>query len=56
LQVVVGEIRPFLGELAFDDVPVAFELQCVHELVFRLWWCIGWAAVELAVPPCYLPN
>jgi hypothetical protein len=26
LEIVVGEIRPLLGELAFDDVPVAFDL------------------------------
>ena len=26
LEVVVGELRPFLDHFSFDDVPVAFEL------------------------------
>ena len=31
LQVVVRELRKFLFQPAFGDVPVAFHFQCVHK-------------------------
>ena len=32
-QVIVRELRPFLFELAFDDFPVAFNFEFVHDNV-----------------------
>jgi len=29
-EVIIGELGPFLFQLAFGDVPVAFDFQCVH--------------------------
>ena len=34
LEVVVRELRPFLLQLAFGDVPVAFDFECVHNVFF----------------------
>lgn len=31
LQIVVRQLRKFLFQLAFGDVPVAFHFQCVHK-------------------------
>ena len=33
LEVVVGELGPFFFQLAFGDVPVAFDFECVHNVI-----------------------
>ena len=38
LKVIISELGPLLLELAFGDVPVSFELECVHMFSFVLWF------------------
>jgi hypothetical protein len=35
-EVIIRELRPFLFQLAFGDIPVAFNLECVHLI------CVFW--------------
>jgi len=37
-QVVIGELGPFLFELALGDVPVAFDFECVHNGFVFCWF------------------
>jgi hypothetical protein len=32
MEIVVGEVGPFLFQFAFRDVPVAFDFECVHNI------------------------
>jgi hypothetical protein len=34
LEVVIRELCPFLLQLAFGDVPVAFDFKCGHKYFF----------------------
>jgi hypothetical protein len=29
-KVVIGQLRVLLFELSFDDIPIAFDMECVH--------------------------
>jgi hypothetical protein len=36
LEIVIRELGPLLSQLALGDVPVAFDFECVHTILFCL--------------------
>jgi hypothetical protein len=36
LEIVIRKLGPFLFQLAFGDVPVAFDFECVHDGKYRI--------------------
>ena len=44
LQIVIRELGSFLFQLAFGDVPVAFNFECSHNGTVYFWFWFSFAA------------